>query len=102
MRFRLSRNPRFLLLLAVVALILPGPVTRATTRIVNNLGDSGAGTLRDTLAAFEDGGTINSLLGQRVVFELSQEPIRFLTVAQHAADGTGESTIRIFKSTYWP
>ncbi|MEY2511173.1 MAG: hypothetical protein QOE26_1936 [Verrucomicrobiota bacterium] len=58
MRLRLFRNPRFLLPLAIAALILPTSVAHATTRIVSNPGDSGAGTLRDTIAASGDGDII--------------------------------------------
>ena len=58
MRLHPFRNPRLLLLLAVASLILSASVARATTRIVNNLGDSGAGTLRDTIAASGDGDII--------------------------------------------
>ena len=58
MRLHPLRNPSFLVALAVLAVILPPSVARATTRIVNNPGDSGAGTLRDTIAASGDGDII--------------------------------------------
>ena len=49
----------FLLPLAVVALILPSSIARATTRTVSSLAVSGAGTLRDAVMASDNGDTIN-------------------------------------------
>jgi len=40
------------------AVLLPGLTALATTRVVSSLGDSGAGTLRDTIAASASGDTI--------------------------------------------
>jgi CSLREA domain-containing protein len=58
MRMKPFRKPSFLWPLAVASLILSASAARATTRIVNNPGDSGAGTLRDTIAASGDGDMI--------------------------------------------
>ena len=58
MRIHPFQNPRFLLPLVVLALILPSSIARATTRVVSSLADSGAGTLRDTIAASSNGDTI--------------------------------------------
>jgi len=49
----------FLLPFALVFLLLSTPSARATTRTVTSLADSGAGTLRDAIAASGDGDLIN-------------------------------------------
>ena len=59
MRIHPFRNPSFLVSLAVIALILPPSIARATTRTVTSLADSGVGTLRDAIAASGDGDLIN-------------------------------------------
>ena len=40
------------------AVLLPGLTALSTTRVVSSLGDSGAGTLRDTIAASASDDTI--------------------------------------------
>jgi len=59
MRIHPFRNPGFLLPLAVAALILPSSVAQATNRTVTSLADSGTGTLRDAIAASDNGDTID-------------------------------------------
>jgi CSLREA domain-containing protein len=59
MHIRPLRYPRFLLPLALMLLVLSVSSARATTRTVTSLADSGAGTLRDAIAASGDGDLIN-------------------------------------------
>jgi CSLREA domain-containing protein len=59
MRIHQFRNPVFLLPFVLVFLLLSTTSARATTRTVTSLADSGAGTLRDAIAASGDGDLIN-------------------------------------------
>ncbi len=91
MRLYPFRNPSFLVALAVLAVILPPSVARATTRIVNNLGDSGAGTLRDTIAASGDGDIITfSVTGKINLTSGSLTITRSITI-----NGPGPSQLEV-------
>jgi CSLREA domain-containing protein len=80
-----------LLLLAVASLILSASVARATTRIVNNLGDSGAGTLRDTIAASNDSDIITfSVTGKINLTSGSLTITRSITI-----NGPGPSQLEV-------
>ena len=59
MRIHPFRNLGFLSSLAFVALILSSSIALATNRTVTSLADSGAGTLRDAIAASDNGDTID-------------------------------------------
>jgi CSLREA domain-containing protein len=91
MRVRLFRNPRFLLPLAIAALILPTSVAYATTRIVNNLGDNGSGTLRDTIAVCGDGDIITFSVTGKI--NLNSGP---LTIARNISiNGPGANLLEV-------
>ena len=91
MRLHPLRNPSFLVALAVLAVILPPSVAQATTRFVTNPGDSGTGTLRDTIAASGDGDVITFSVTGKI--NLSSNP---LTITRNITiNGPGPSQLEV-------